>query len=167
MDIENNQKLLKCYRRNDQLKAQKQALTEEYERELGNEENKCGATIQKVQEDYDQNYNKKYNKFNQALYEMQDDRKAFKEVMIQSDHENDLFLDQINRQLIQELEEEQTRSENLRKQNSKLDKGVKNFHARKVELKNVIKDTRDQIKQMKDIQKKFEVNKTNMQNQLA
>lgn len=71
--------------------------------------------MQKVQEDYDLNYNKKYNKFNQALYEMQEDGKAFKEVMIQSDHENDLFLDQINRQLIQELEEEQTRSENLRK----------------------------------------------------
>lgn len=48
MDGENNQKLLKCYRRNDELKAQKQALTEEYERELGKEENKCGGTMQKV-----------------------------------------------------------------------------------------------------------------------
>lgn len=123
--------------------------------------------MQKVQEDYDLNYNKKYNKFNQALYEMQEDGKAFKEVMIQSDHENDLFLDQINRQLIQELEEEQTRSENLRKQNSKLEKGIKNFKKRREGLTAVIKDTDSQIIQMKNISDNFLINQENMRNQLA
>ncbi len=143
MEAENNERLLKCYRRNDELKEQKMSLIAQYKQELEGEEHNCGDTIQKVQEDYDINYNKKYNKFNQALFEMQEDRKSFKEVMIQSDHENDLFLDQINKQLIQELDEEHSRSENLRKMNSKHAKGNDNFKARAIGLQQVIEDTQN------------------------
>lgn len=50
---------------------------------------------------------------------MKEDQKKFKEVMIQSDQENDEFLKKTKKMLINDREEEREKSETLRNQNSK------------------------------------------------
>lgn len=71
-------------------------------------------TLNQVENDYDLKYNELYTKFNNALFSMKEDQKKFKEVMIQSDQENDEFLKKTKKMLINDREEEREKSETLR-----------------------------------------------------
>lgn len=148
--------LLNCYKRNDELKESLDDLRTSNQEDYEMISDEYSKTLKDVEEEYQNKYEHLFERFSSALSNMKLDQRKFQETLLQSEEEFEQLLQETKQELLKDLEEEIKISEDCRAMNSKLQKENEKFKDRQIFLETMIKDTEDQIAQMKSEMERFQ-----------
>lgn len=127
MDTQTNTSLLKLYQKSDNLREHKGKSSHKMHDDLEQVKVDYVAVLLEIETDFNSKYGELFDRYQMSQENMKLDEKKFKEVFIQSEREFEILLNSTKKQLIEELDKSQHRSEDLRSSNTKFTKECERF----------------------------------------